>query len=175
MMPVAGSTPRPVERLDAIASASRYCPEGFGLGARRCPFHPRRVDALASRWPSSTEVAAGREANRAASSGGPAQRFRHVRAAQARRRASGATAAVRRPPGTSVRAVIFVVAVIEHAAIHPRHIVPVHRRQRLPQFVVEQHAAIAAAVHDTPQDEVGVHALHRGFRYREHRGPPASI
>jgi hypothetical protein len=34
-------------------------------------------------------------------------------------------------------AVIGVVTVIEDAAVHPRHIMPVHRRQRLPQFVVE--------------------------------------
>jgi hypothetical protein len=27
------------------------------------------------------------------------------------------------------------VTVIEDAAVHPRHIVPVHRCQRLPQFV----------------------------------------
>jgi hypothetical protein len=46
------------------------------------------------------------------------------------------------------RAVIAVVTMIEDAAMHPRHTAPIHRGQRLPQLVVQQHAAKAtAAVH----------------------------
>jgi hypothetical protein len=60
-------------------------------------------------------------------------------------------------------AVITVVTVVEDATVHPRQIVPVHRRQRLPQFVVEQHAAIAttaAAAHPvTPRHRVDVDRL----------------
>jgi hypothetical protein len=58
--------------------------------------------------------------------------------------ASEASAEVRRrylPQG----AVIAVVAMIERTAVHPWHITPVHRRQLVPQFLVEQHAAVASA------------------------------
>jgi hypothetical protein len=43
------------------------------------------------------------------------------------------------------RAVIALVTMIERTAVHPWHITPVHRRQRVPQFLVEQHAAVATA------------------------------
>ena len=51
-------------------------------------------------------------------------------------------------------AVISVVTVGEDTAVHPRYISPGHRCQRLPEFVVKEHAsiAIAAAGHlVTPQ------------------------
>ncbi|MDT5055948.1 MAG: hypothetical protein QOF66_4314 [Mycobacterium sp.] len=40
-------------------------------------------------------------------------------------------------------AVITVVTVCEHAAVHPRRIASVHRCQRLPELILKQHAAIA--------------------------------
>ena len=53
-------------------------------------------------------------------------------------------------------AVIVVVTVIEHSTVHPRHITPVHGRQRLPQFVVKQHAGVAtAAAHQAPPSGTG--------------------
>jgi hypothetical protein len=58
------------------------------------------------------------------------------------------------------RAVITLVAVVEDAAVNPRHVTPDLRPQPLPQFVVKQHAAIAtAAVH--PSDlRYGVNVRH---------------
>jgi hypothetical protein len=52
--------------------------------------------------------------------------------------------------------------------------VPVHRCQRLPQFVFKQHAAIAAgAVHpQAPRCRVDVHAVNRGIPLR--RAPRAT-
>jgi hypothetical protein len=63
------------------------------------------------------------------------------------------------------RAVIAVVTMIEDAAMHPRHTAPVHRGQRLPQLVVQQHAAKAtAAVHPVaPEYTVDVNRLDPGI------------
>ena len=63
------------------------------------------------------------------------------------------------------RAVIAVVTMIEDAAMHPRHTAPIHRGQRLPQLVVQQHAAKAtAAVHPVaPEYTVDVNRLDPGI------------
>ena len=63
------------------------------------------------------------------------------------------------------RAVIAAVTVIEDAAMHPLHTAPVHRGQRLPQLVVQQHAAKAtAAVHPVaPEYTVDVNGLDPGI------------
>jgi hypothetical protein len=49
----------------------------------------------------------------------------------------------------SRRLVVAPVTVLKHASMHPRHVAPTESRgQRLPQCVIEQHAAIAGiAVH----------------------------
>jgi hypothetical protein len=62
------------------------------------------------------------------------------------------------------RAVIAVVTMIEDAAMHPRHTAPVHRGQRLPQLVVQQHAAKAtAALHPVaPEYTVDLNRLDPG-------------
>ena len=68
-------------------------------------------------------------------------------------------------------AVIGVVALIKNAAIHPWHVTLVHRRQRLPQFVVELHAAIAPAVHNAPQYRLDLHGSHPRIPLRRTRRP----
>lgn len=43
------------------------------------------------------------------------------------------------------RTVIALMAVVQDAAVHPRHRMSVHRGERLPEVVVKQHTAVAAA------------------------------
>lgn len=43
------------------------------------------------------------------------------------------------------RTVIALMAVVQDAAVHPRHRMSIHRGQRLPEVVVKQHTAVAAA------------------------------
>jgi hypothetical protein len=92
-----------------------------------------------------------------------AARWGQVDMLEARRTSVGPTKPLLRFPVHVVRrrAVIVVVAVVQDATVHPRHIAPVHRRQRLPQFVVKQHAAIAtAAVHPVaPRHRVNINTL----------------
>jgi hypothetical protein len=63
------------------------------------------------------------------------------------------------------RAMIAVVTMIKGAATHPWHIPPVHRGQRLPQLVVQQHTAKASgAVHPVaPRYTVDVNELDPGI------------
>lgn len=63
------------------------------------------------------------------------------------------------------RAVIALMAVVQDAAVHPRHCMPVHIGERLPEVVVEQHTAVAAAavVHPVaPWPRVPLHGTPRG-------------
>jgi hypothetical protein len=71
-------------------------------------------------------------------------------------------------------AVVTLVTVVEDAAVYPRHITPDLHPQRLPQFVVKQHAAIAtAAVH--PSDlRYGVTVRH-GVRCGQVIDPPLGV
>jgi hypothetical protein len=77
---------------------------------------------------------------------------------EARRTSVGPTKPLLRFPVPVVprRAVIAVVTVVQDATVYPRHVAPVQHRQRLPQVVVKQHAAIAAAAVHRP-------ALRRGL------------
>lgn len=82
---------------------------------------------------------------------------------EARRTRVGPTKPLLRFPIHKVcgRAVIAIVTVVQDATVHPRHIAPVHRGQRLPQFVVKQQASVAtAAFHPVPpRDRVDARRL----------------
>jgi hypothetical protein len=148
------------DSIGKAANRSGDRPKCFYLGARR-----RQSDITGSmcwragrrrRRPRWRPVGSCRERPRVAARRGKFDTL------EARRSSVGPTKPLLRFPVHVVRrrAVIAVMTVVQDATVHPRQIAPVHRRQRLPQFAVKQHAAIATAVHPVaPRHRVDVNRL----------------